>query len=80
MTATTLEKIIGDAEVAFAVLAEVGPFLGTAAAPAVVGAGIAYKILEVLMAGVKAHEAVTGKKLDLSLLHEIPLIPEKTGP
>ena len=43
--------------------------------PGVAATGaLAGKLLSVISAGVKAHEAVTGQPLDLSKLHHIDLI------
>lgn len=80
MTAKTLETIIGDFETAAALIAGLAPMFGPAGLPVAAGAAIAYKLLPALQAGVKAHEAVTGKPIDLSMLHEIPLITEDEKP
>jgi hypothetical protein len=70
-----LDKILNDFEIAAAVLAGVAPALGPAGAAVAIGVGLADRLLKSLIAGVQAHEAITGQVLDASTLHEIPLIP-----
>lgn len=75
MNASTFEKVIGDFEIAAGLIAEFAPLFGPIGFPIAAGAAIAYKLLPALQAGVKAHEAVTGKPLDISLLKPFEMVP-----
>lgn len=72
MNATTVDRILSDFEIAAAVIAEVGPIAAPGIGTAIgAGAALAGKLLASLQAGIRAHEAITGKPLDLTTLHEI---------
>lgn len=65
---TKLDQVITDAELAMTILASVGAVINPAVPAA---AALANRLLSALQAGVKAHEAILGQPLDLSLLHHI---------
>lgn len=61
----TLQNILAFLEGAAATVSQLG--IPTASA----GVGLADYFLKIAQAAVKAHEATTGKPLDLNLLHKI---------
>lgn len=72
---STLDKILSDVQVAAQTVETMGvliPGFGTAAAG---GAAIADKLLQIILAGIRAHEAITGQPLDLDKLRGETLIP-----
>lgn len=67
----TFDYILGAIEGATGIIASLG--VGGPALASI--AGLADYFLKIAQAAVKAHEAVTGKPLDLSLLHDIKPLP-----
>lgn len=64
----TLDTILDDATIALGVLSTTGGLIN----PAVPGgAALLAKLLAVLQAGVRAHEAIANQPIDLSTLHHI---------
>jgi hypothetical protein len=66
-----LDTILREAELALGVIAEVAPIIPGAGTMVGGGSALASKILALVQAGVTAHESVTGKTLDLSVLQHI---------
>lgn len=70
-----LDHILGYLEGAAAVTAAYGAAAGPQGAAIAGIATLADYFLKIAQASVAAHEAVTGKPLDMSTLHQIDLVP-----
>ena len=72
-TPSRIDAALANADMTLAALTEAGGFIN----PAIPGAAlIADKLLHIIQAAVRAHEAATGTPLDMSLLHHIEPLPE----
>lgn len=69
---TRLDVILDDATLVLATITGLGGLINPGVAA---GGALAGKLLNLLSAGVRAHESVTGQPLDLNRLHHIDLIP-----
>lgn len=69
---TRLDVILDDASLVLTTIAGLGGLINPGVAA---GGALAGKLLNMISAGIKAHESITGQPLDLSKLHRIDLIP-----